>query len=535
MDTRNEGSRKIPETWEELYASEHPIDFPEFLQSDVLAAFRNESRAISIIRCVNGSISALASAAIIWHILHTYKRLSTSYHRLIFCLCASDIISSMAHVLNATMIPKEMNYFIPFARGNTASCDFQGSLFIIGYGVSGWYNCSICFYYLAIVRYNKNDEFIRTKLEPWFHIVPILMAITFVVLLQSIEAFNTSTHIGCFIFSNRPPHCIGYEDGLILEGFTVPCGRGNQLEKPFGAAVRNMGQVTIFALPPITIIATMVLMYRHVHQIEKKIQTYSFRALVGARPTKQCPTKENSDATTSYNCKKLRAFCMRKKPLLCNSFFNCRKGPGTTSNQTATQKRAVLSMAVGYSLAWAFTHVPYMILLAANHRISSNFILAFFHPLQGLYNAIVFMSPKVRHIKNSKKNNFTWCQAFWKAWQSRGDQKKEDLRQGTINPRQHFFSKCLMSDRLCRYCSRSKSKTVPPTNIENDQKCRLGFGEANNEVSQNVEDIANRSIQEEFLRPSCDEEGGDKLEGPYHRDRLNATSTLSDKEYVYTF
>ena len=71
------------------------------------------------------------------------------------------------------MAPKEMNYLVPFASGNTATCDAQGFLSFFALGVSVGYNCAVCFYYLAIITYNKKFDYIEKKLEPWFHGISI--------------------------------------------------------------------------------------------------------------------------------------------------------------------------------------------------------------------------------------------------------------------------------------------------------------------------------------------------------------------------
>jgi hypothetical protein len=51
--------------------------------------------------------------------------------------------------------------------------------------------------------------------------------------------------------------------------------------------------------------------------------------------------------------------------------------------------------------------------------------LACTNPLQGLFNFLVFMSPKVRNAKRPRRGeNLTWRQAFIKAYMSRGERRK---------------------------------------------------------------------------------------------------------------
>ena len=134
----------------------------------LVAAFRNEIKTLDIIFRTTGSVSIISSTCLALHILRSHDGLSTTYHRLVFGLSVADITASLAIALSSTMVPKELNYVTPYAQGNTATCTAQGFLTLCGYFVAMYYSCSICCYYLAIIRYKKTDEYIRRKLEPGF-------------------------------------------------------------------------------------------------------------------------------------------------------------------------------------------------------------------------------------------------------------------------------------------------------------------------------------------------------------------------------
>ena len=88
------------------------------------------------------------------------------------------------------------------------------------------------------------------------------------------------------------------------------------------------------------------------------------------------------------------------------------------SNQAKSQKRGVVYMATYYCIAWALTFVPYIIFRIYPEK-SSMITVGFLNGLQGLYNFIVYLFPKVRNAKVI--GGITWSQAFKKAWTSRGD------------------------------------------------------------------------------------------------------------------
>ncbi len=127
------------------------------------------------------------------------------------------------------MVPKEMSYIAPFASGNVATCNAQGFLLTFATGASFGYNCSICFYYSAIITYNKNFDYIRNKLEPWFHGISILVPLVICTILLATNAYNGAIGSPCFYpYPHDPPHCIGYEAGAVPEGYSIPCGRGGE-------------------------------------------------------------------------------------------------------------------------------------------------------------------------------------------------------------------------------------------------------------------------------------------------------------------
>jgi hypothetical protein len=227
MNTNNTtaNTTTFPDSWDDLLKLEQPLDFEAFLNSDVLATKRNQINTRGIIFHATASVSTIASTCLIVHILRSHHGLSTTYHRLVFGICIADIMSSFAFVLGSTMAPKEMNYFVPGAQGTTTTCTAQGFTIFVANITAALYNCSICFYYLSIIRYNKKDEYIRNKLEPWFHGISIIIPLVCGFILIAMKAYNAYEG-DCFLVPNDAPHCIGYENGDTPKGFSIPCGRG---------------------------------------------------------------------------------------------------------------------------------------------------------------------------------------------------------------------------------------------------------------------------------------------------------------------
>jgi hypothetical protein len=425
----------FPDSWGDLYKLDQPLDFEAFLNSDLLATRRNEIKTLGIMFNITGSVSTIASMCLVVHILRSHHGLSTTYHRLVFGLCIGDILSSFAQALGSAMVPKEMNYLIPGAQGNTATCTAQGSLVGVGVGVAASYNCCICLYYLAIIRYNKKDEYIRNKLEPWFHGISIIIPLVVGFIFMAMKSFNLCEAV-CYLRQNDPPHCIGYESGDMPKGFSIPCGRGDGGENPILYPVTSIvGFGSVLIVTPTVIGATMLLMYRSVSKIEQRMQNYGVKSLrLNAQSVRVVRNRgENTETNNRTRGADDQHGVMRRVKRLCMCVYMippCLRSrddqpPISRLNSRATsQKRAILHMAAGYAFAWALVQIPFMIVYFVNPSRAILILHACLTPLQGLFNFLVFMSPKVRSAKCSRiGENLTWRQAFIKAYMSRGERR----------------------------------------------------------------------------------------------------------------
>jgi hypothetical protein len=451
MNTSNSTISIFPDSWEDLWKLDRPLDFEAFLKSDLLSEKRNEMKTLTIILRITGSISVIASTCLNCHILRSYDRLSTTYHRLVFCLSTIDILTSFCYVLSPTMVPKELNYLVPYAQGNTATCEAQGFIIYVGYQIGPLYNCAICFYYLAIVRYNKKDEYIRNKLEPWFHGLSIILPLAIGFILLTMKGYNENGNLAPMCFTDRtyPPHCIGYESGDKPQGFKIPCGRGDGGNNPMPIFItRTSGFFITLVISPIVIIVTMLLMYRSVSKIEKIMQKYGVNALRLRNRPEPNHNIVNDD----------RIMDRIKTMLKCTIPGLYRNRPASKSNSVKSQKRAVLNMAAGYAFAWCFVFVPYIISVL-DYSYATRILFCCLNPLQGFFTFCAFMSPKVRNAKRSKRETLTWRQAFIKTWMSRGVRKR--TTGGNVAARRRNSTGTPSTNRkpLRRFLSRRSAKS----------------------------------------------------------------------------
>mmetsp|Transcript_13956 Transcript_13956/g.15524 ORF Transcript_13956/g.15524 Transcript_13956/m.15524 type:complete len:481 (+) Transcript_13956:139-1581(+) len=454
-------------SWRVLLEMDQPLDFKTFLQSNLLTSTRNTITIFGIIRMIGGATSTIASIALIVHILRTEEGVCSpkAYHRLIFGLSVADVLSSLWFSLGPTMLPNDINYIVKYAIGNETTCSLQGFFIHFGSAAALLYNCSLCFYYLAIIKYNKNNEYIQKKLEPWFHAVSILIPFILCFLIKyGFHAYKGGQCIPNVSIQQLPPHCIGH-GGETIDGFSIPCkdstfnfGTASDIAAVFYVLVT-------FLITPSIIVGSMVSMYRFVSRIEQRMSRYGENTL---NVNNQIPKESNPSgkAAESNNERKMSLF------FLCPSRSNHQKNGddrhaamqrrSSSSNRSST-KREVFHRAMGYAMAWGIIWIPWLAgaVLSGISKpeepvfILANLLLSALTPLQGLANFIVFMSPKVRATKfrrihgssvdlrenngeNSRiNNNVTWFQAFIKAYMSKGsDGNKRSARlSGSRNSR----------------------------------------------------------------------------------------------------
>ncbi len=398
----------------------------------------SHGRAISICRAISGMTSILSSCTLIWMIVRSYKGLSTTQHRLLLGLCICDIFYSWPQTMFNIMSPAEMNYYVWNARGNVTSCVTQGFFIVLGSSCGLFYNCALNFFYLAIIKYEKATDFVRNKMEPFLHIVPVVIGLSWSISLLIKDHLNDDGSGACVSQYYYPPHCQGYDVGTVRSDetehdihFDIPCGRGLE-----GSSTATIFMIIMIFIPGIIIGGSLVMIYRCVRNLERKLALYGIniaarartRAEVVSNSTNRDP--QQSEITTQQ--KRDRRSSLRSFMDWLLSRSN-RSQTASRSNNIQSQKRAVMHKAFGYSFGWFLSYGSHMIgllimLSGQGYPLSLLYVGSIFSPLQGFYNLIIFMLPKIISAKNRSRRgeSITWWRAFTTAFWSRG---KDDRKQ----------------------------------------------------------------------------------------------------------
>ena len=367
-----------------------------------LEGYRADTKTFTAVQITFSTISFLASIAILIIIKRRHEGLSTTINRLLFGLCVSDVLSSFFQCLGTLPTPKEYADVIWNASGNVASCEAQGFFIFVGSIAAPLYNCSLCFYYLAVLKYNKKDEYIKEKIEPFLHAVPILFSLIGGFTILGLKAFNPNKTY-CFI-------------GPDPTSDDVDCDRikdSNILFYIFSAAP--------YIILPSVIGITMTVIYRVVLVQEKKLEKYGIGGL-RKNTTKKTPGTTDAEENTAKEVQTMSIKTILRK------FVWKRKNETVALRKKKKQSRVVLNTALSYSIAFLLSYLlPLVISIRTLSSMKSGFALSILarilFPLQGFFNFCVFLYPLVTTSKRKHKN-ISWFSAFLTALMSRGPKRK---------------------------------------------------------------------------------------------------------------
>jgi len=350
----------------------------------------------SITRSCSAIVSFLSSCLLIGIVLRSHKRLTTTYHRLLLGMSCADVLYSLGAVTFSAVVPSELDYTVWNARGNLATCNAFGFIQLVGGTAGVLYCCSLNLYYLILIKFNKTDCYIAKRVEPWLHVVPILNALISSIILVAQGGINGTIDGHCGAFAYAPPHCDGYEDGDVPDGFEIPVIGGS-----------------------------LWMIYRSVSKQERKIAQYGAGAL-GRNFPQQKGNEAAADIEAGGNGGTCTCFIM--------SAVKRRLGAGgsdRSDNRDSTQSRAVLHRATAYSVSYFLTWIwwiVYMVVKLAGAwptevppptwTVAFFYVWNFFNPLQGLWTFLIYLHPKVVSAKKSSGGNTSWFGAFWDALRS---------------------------------------------------------------------------------------------------------------------
>ncbi len=409
--------------------------------------YKKKTMVYALIQTASSLVSLAASIGIICVIFMSLKKLSLPFHRLLVGLSLADIIASLAQMFSTMPSPNSFDV-IWNARGNKELCRMQGFLIFFGCTAAPLYNCSLCIYYLIVVTYRKGrnaDSYVKGNIEILLHTVPILISLAGATAILSMNAFNPNMTY-CYIGAD--PTC---DD---------ECEKSN---KKINTIFIVFSAVPYIILP-FVIASTMLIMFRKAKMDERKMKKFGIGSL-SLKKNSHVEKKVSEDLVWGERLRRSRflfsipsQISLKSIPFISSltshsnqdlalpttkgpekptqsepsssSHFIAKRtgrslGGRSRSNVSRKQTRAIVNRAFAYSLSFFCTYLfPIIISIRTLIGLESGPVLSIlariFFPLQGFFNFVVFMFPKVVHEKNaSRTGGISWYLAFLYAIRAR--------------------------------------------------------------------------------------------------------------------
>ncbi len=154
-------------------------------------------------------ISLLSSSLVVCIICRSQRRLSTTYHRLVFLASIGNIISSTAIALTTLLMPKDVIY--PYqgrSYGTTGTCEAQSFMFLFGTLVLMFSYCTLYFFYVLNLFFGVTDDTFSRKIE--VICIPLVLIYSAVppIVFHHMELLNPNPYDSFCSIGPYPLNCV---------------------------------------------------------------------------------------------------------------------------------------------------------------------------------------------------------------------------------------------------------------------------------------------------------------------------------------
>ena len=174
----------------------------------------DRSRTLALLPKFTGALSLIGSTYIFQDVVFHRTSAHRVYHRLVLGLSCSDMIASVVNILSTWPSPADTPN-VMYAAGTTQTCTAQGFFNELGNMATPLYNASLCLYYVLVINKTWSEERIKSRAEPFLHLIPMTVALTISILGLPFKLYNNSGWL-CW-FASYPKGC-SQEDGTCTRG-----------------------------------------------------------------------------------------------------------------------------------------------------------------------------------------------------------------------------------------------------------------------------------------------------------------------------
>lgn len=319
--------------------------------------------AVVAVTMLSSLLSSFGSFTVLYLIVSKRKYVSL-FHRIVLCLCMSDIVASISTLLQPFLAPSYTG--LPLAIGSTETCEVVGFFFQFVLATH-FYSSVLSLYFLVTIRYNWKEDKATRVLEPCIHVLAWALPLTKSSIGVAIDAINPGFSLNVCYFENSPPGCD--------ENPNFEC-RANTKTLTWVLWFFNI----ISFLAAIFGVVCTWLVYSTVRTRTRRSQQYVFRGS-SASPDREYTKNMKAVAVQAvcYTLAFLNSFLVSLLATLIENTFN-----NSLEDVYTKQSRPLSDLSL--------------------------FLLALFFPLQGFFMAIIYMRPTlVRWKRSDPKRSWRWA------------------------------------------------------------------------------------------------------------------------------
>ncbi len=356
--------------------------------SDATSSHEEPPRYFQTFQVCMASISFLSSLTIVISIAFIGNvGLSTPYRRIIFGLSLADIFQSLALLTGPSSVPEGYSSYV---ESEAPSCRINGLFLAIGASAVMMYTFFLCLYYLYKLKYKMSDDTFRHRVETKLHVFIIVLSVVLNLAALAMNIFHTNPYFLSFCsFAAVPTKCRMDENTACQEDHMF--------------RVMIFAYIETIALPFICflgIIIIMALLYQYAFVLHKNVQSEVLPVHV--------PTSLRNQGvgvgTLEHEHEQEQEEEHISAPSESSSNHEDEETPqDRVQNLSRLFRREITIQATLYVMSFCLTYMPMII-----NTVFAIFYLyptvicamqAFFWPLGGFLNILVYTRPKVASLR----------------------------------------------------------------------------------------------------------------------------------------
>ncbi len=353
-----------------------------------------QSMIASTIASTSGALSSIFSLLIMYIIIRSEKRLSSSYHRIMFFMSFWDLVTSVA--IAFTTMPMPIDNLLEFEKGsvgNTFSCSVQGFLAYVGSCLGILSFCILNIYYLCKLRYKIQEELIRKYVETIGYVVSIVFSLFPGVQFWRHGLINPTPY---------EPYCtIGPYPFWCQYGSDNSCVRGEEVRH--SSLLKFLLYRYLFIVIVAGFCTTIISMSLIVHAIRSDAKKVAKAAKKTLRDDTACASSmkfkrsslrgQTTKETTQENPTELESSALQR------------------AQKAYHDSRVATIQALMYVGAFVLTWIFPVLTFRLGQSVAVAMLKEIFNPLQGFFNGMIFVGHKVHNVLESNPED-SLCSAF---------------------------------------------------------------------------------------------------------------------------